>query len=125
MIISNESIEAIEYIMKIYSCYKTTDDVIRAMLRDFARNTDNDVIFDILKKKTCRKIALVYADKLQDYKDKMEDCIDEIRLFANDMEKTIDSLRKDLDDYYRTIIDLINIVTNLSESLEEDHDQRL
>ena len=55
MIISNESIEAIEYIMKIYSCYKTTDDVIRAMLRDFARNTDNDVIFDILKKKTSKR----------------------------------------------------------------------
>lgn len=54
MIISNESIEAIEYIMKIYSCYKTTDDVIRAMLRDFARNTDNDVIFDILKKTSKR-----------------------------------------------------------------------
>ena len=70
MIISNESIEAIEYIMKIYSCYKTTDDVIRAMLRDFARNTDNDVIFDILKTKTC----------------------------------------------------MIDIVTDPSESLEEDHD---
>ena len=66
MIISNESIEAIEYIMKIYSCYKTADDVIRAMLRDFARNTDNDVIFDILKTKTCKKIALVYADKLEE-----------------------------------------------------------
>ena len=125
MIISKECIEAIEYIAKIYSCFKSTDDVIRGMLRDFARNTDNNVIFDILKTNTCRKIALVYADKLQDYKDKMEDCIDEIRLFANDMEKTIDSLRKDLDDYYRTIIDLINIVTDLSKSLEEDHDQRL
>ena len=122
MIISNESIEAIEYIMKIYSCYKTTDDVIRAMLRDFARNTDNDVIFDMIKTKTCRKIALVYADRLRDYKDKMEDCIDEIRLSANDMEKSIDSLRKDFDDYYELIIDLINIVTDLSKSLEEDHD---
>ena len=55
MIISNESIEAIEYIMKIYSCYKTIDDVIRAMLRDFARNTDNDVIFNILKKNTSKR----------------------------------------------------------------------
>lgn len=118
MIISKECIEAIEYIAKIYSCFKSPDDVIRALLRDFARNTDNNVIFDILKTKTCRKIALVYADKLQDYKDKMEECIDEIRLSANDMEKAIDSLRKDLDDYYRSIIDLINIVTDLSESLE-------
>ena len=125
MIISNESIEAIEYITKTYSCYKTTDDVIRAMLRDFARNTDNDVIIDILKTKTCRKIALVYADKLQDYKDKMEDCIDEIRLSANDMEKAIDSLKNDIGSYYESTIDLINIVTDLSESLEEDHDQRL
>lgn len=122
MIISKECIEAINYIAKTYSCFKSSDDVIRGMLRDFARNTDNDVIFNILKTKTCRKIAIVYADKLQDYKDKMEDCIDEIRLSANNMEKAIDSLRKDLDDYYSSIIDLINIVTDLSESLEEDHD---
>ena len=67
MIISNESIEAIEYITKTYSCYKTTDDVIRAMLCDFARNTDNDVIIDMLKTKTCKKIALVYADKEEDH----------------------------------------------------------
>ena len=122
MIISKECIEAINYIAKVYSCFKSPDDVIRALLRDFARNTDNDVIFDIIKTKTCRKIALVYADKLQDYKDKMENCIDEIRLSANDMEKAIDSLRKDFDDYYRSIIDLINIVSDLSKSLEEDHD---
>lgn len=120
MIISKECIEAIDYIAKVYSCFKSPDDVIRALLRDFARNTDNDVIFDMIKTKTCRKIALVYADKLQDYKDKMENCIDEIRLSANDMEKAIDSLRKDLDDYYSLIIDLINIVTDLSKSLEED-----
>ena len=125
MIISNESIEAIEYITKIYPCFKSPDDVIRGMLRDFARNTDNDVIIDMLKTKTCKKIALVYADKLQDYKDKMEDCIDEIELLANDMENTIDSLKKDIDSYYDSIGDLINIVTDLSESLEEDHDQRL
>ena len=122
MIVSKECIEAIDYIAKIYSCFESPDDVIRGMLRDFARNTDNDVIFKMLKTKTCRKIALVYADKLQDYKDNMEDCIDEIRLSANNMEKAIDSLRKDLDDYYRSIIGLINIVTDLSESLEEDHD---
>ena len=122
MIISKECIEAINYITKIYPCFKSSDDVIRGMLRDFARNTDNDVIIDILKTKTCKKIALVYADKLQDYKDKMEDCIDEIGLLANDMEKTIDSLKKDIDSYYDTIGDLINIVTDLSESLEEDHD---
>ena len=72
MIISKECIEAINYIAKIYSCFKSPDDVIRGMLRDFARNTDNDVIIDILKTKN-----------------------------------------------------LINIVTDLSESLEEDHDQRL
>ena len=125
MIISKECIEAIEYIAKIYPCFESSDDVIRGMLRDFARNTDNDAVIDILKTKTCKKIALVYADKLQDYKDKMKDCIDEIGLYANDMEKAMDSLRKDLDDYYRSIIDLINIVTDLSESLEEDHDQRL
>ena len=69
MIISKECIEAINYITKIYPCFKSPDDVIRGMLRDFARNTDNDVIIDILKTK--------------------------------------------------------NIVTDLSESLEEDHDQRL
>ena len=92
MIISKECIEAINYIAKIYPWFKSPDDVIRGMLRDFARNTDNDVIIDMLKTKTCKKIALVYADKLQDYKDK---------------------------------IDLIDIVTDLSESLEEDHDQRL
>ena len=125
MIISKECIEAIEYIAKIYPCFKSPDDVIRGMLRDFARNTDNDAIIDILKIKTCKKIALVYADKLQDYKDKMKDCIDEIGLYANDIENTIDSLKKDIDSYYESIIDLINIVTDLSESLEEDHDQRL
>ena len=122
MIISKECIEAIEYIAKIYSCFESSDDVIRGMLRDYARNTDNDVIIDILKTKTCRKIALVYADKLQHYKDKMEDCIDEIRLSANDMEKTIDSLKKDIGSYYESISDLINIVNDLSKSLEEDHD---
>ena len=125
MIISKECIEAIEYIAKIYSCFKSPDDVIRGMLRDFARNTDNDVIIDMLNTKTCKEIALVYADKLQGYKDKMEDCCDEIGLFANDMEKTIDSLKKDIGSYYESTIDLINIVTDLSESLEEDHDQRL
>ena len=62
MIISKECIEAINYIAKIYPCFKSPDDVIRGMLRDFARNTDNDVIIDILKTKTCKKIALVYAD---------------------------------------------------------------
>ena len=122
MIISKECIEAINYITKTYSCFKSSDDVIRDLLRYFARNADNDVIFDILKTKTSRKIALVYADKLQDYKDKMEDCIDEIGFSTNNMDKAIDSLRKDLDDYYSSIIDLINIVTDLSESLEEDHD---
>lgn len=122
MIISKECIEAINYIAKIYPCFKSPDDVIRGLLRDFARNTDNDVIFNMLKTKTCRKIALVYADKLQDYKDKMEDCIDEIRLSANDMEKAIDSLKNDIGNYYGSIVDLINIVIDLSKSLEEDHD---
>ena len=55
----------------------------------------------------------------------MKDCIDEIRLLANDIENTIDSLKKDIGSYYELTIDLINIVTDLSESLEEDHDQRL
>ena len=50
MIISKECIEAINYIAKIYPCFKSPDDVIRNMLRDFARNTDNDAIIDILKK---------------------------------------------------------------------------
>ena len=125
MIISKECIEAINYIAKIYPCFKSPDDVIRGMLRDFARNTDNDVIIDILKTKTCKKIALVYADKLQDYKDKIDDCSDEIELYANDIEKTIDSLKNDINSYYESIGDLINNVTDLSESLEEDHDQRL
>ena len=66
MIISKECIEAIEYIARIYPCVKSPDDVIRGMLRDFARNTDNDAIIDILKTKTCKKIALVYADKLEE-----------------------------------------------------------
>ena len=125
MIISKECIEAIEYIAKIYSCFKSPDDVIRGMLRDFARNTDNDAIFDILKTKTCRKIALVYADKLQDYKDKIEDCNNEIGIFAYDMEKAIDLLKKDINSYNGSIVDLINIVIDLFKSLEEDHDQRL
>ena len=125
MIISKECIEAVDYIAKIYSCFKSPDDVIRGMLRDFARNTDNDAIFDILKTKTCRKIALVYADKLQDFIDKIDDCSEEIGSYANDIEKAIESLSKDIGDYYASVIDLINITTDLSESLEEDHDQRL
>ena len=125
MIISKECIEAIEYIAKIYSCFKSTDDVIRRLLRDFAYKTNNDAIFDILKTKTCRKIALVYADKLQDYKDKIDYCSEEIGFSANEMDKAIDSLKKDFSNLYESIIDLINIMTDLSESLEEDHDQRL
>ena len=125
MIISKECIEAIDYIAKIYSCFKSPDDVIRGMLRDFARNTDNDVIFDMLKTKTAKKIALVYADKIQDFIDKIDDCSEEIGSYANDIEKAIESLSKDIGDYYASVIDLINITTDLSESLEEDHDQRL
>ena len=125
MIISKECIEAIEYIAKIYSCFKSTDDVIRGMLRDFARNTDNNVIFDMLKTKTANKIALVYADKIQDFIDKIDDCNKEIGSYANYIEKAIESLSKDIGDYYASVIDLINIVTDLSKSLEEDHDQRL
>ena len=125
MIISKECIEAINYITKIYSCFKSPDDVIRGMLRDFARNTDNDAIFDILKTKTAKKIALVYADKIQDFIDKIDNCSEEIGSYANDIEKAIESLSKDIDDYYASVIDLINIVTDLSKSLEEDHDQRL
>ena len=125
MIISKECIEAIEYVAKIYSCFKSTDDVIRGMLRDFARNTDNNVIFDMLKTKTAKKIALVYADKIQDFIDKIDDCNKEIGSYANYIEKAIESLSKDIGDYYASVIDLINIVTDLSESLEEDHDQRL
>ena len=122
MIISKECIEAINYIAKIYSWFKSPDDVIRGMLRDFTRNTDNDVIIDMLKTKTYRKIALVYADKLQDYKDKMDYYSEEIGFSANEMDKAIDSLKKDFSNLYESIIDLINIVTDLSESLEEDHD---
>ena len=77
MIISKECIDTINYIAKIYSCFKSPDDVIRLILRDFARKTNNDVIFDMLKTKTCRKIALVDADKLQDYKDKLEEAHDQ------------------------------------------------
>ena len=125
MIISKECIEAIDYIAKIYSCFESPDDVIRGLLRDFARNTDNDVIFDILKTKTAKKIALVYADKIQDVIDKIDDSNKEIGSYANYIEKAIESLSKDIGDYYASVIDLINIVTDLSESLEEDHDQRL
>lgn len=85
MIISNESIEAIEYIMKIYSCYKTTDDVIRAMLRDFARNTDNDVIFDILKKNTSKRLAMIDADRFT-----------KLNLMLNELSDSIDDLNKKL-----------------------------
>ena len=122
MIISKECIEAINYITKIYSCFKSPDDVIRGMLRDFARNTDNDVIFDMLKTKTCKKIALVYADKLQDFIDKIDNCREEIGSYANDIEKAIESLSKDIGEYYALVVDLINITTDLFESLEEDHD---
>ena len=120
MIISKECIEAINYIAKVYSCFKSPDDVIRGLLRDFARNTDNDVIFNILKTKTCRKIALVYADKLQDFIDKIDNCSEEIGSYANDIEKAIESLSKDIGDYYASVVDLINITTDLSKSLEED-----
>ena len=85
MIISNESIEAIEYIMKIYSCYKTTDDVIRAMLRDFARNTDNDVLFDILKKNTSKRLAMIDADRYT-----------KLNLMLNELSDSIDDLNKKL-----------------------------
>lgn len=85
MIISNESIEAIEYIMKIYSCYKTTDDVIRAMLRDFARNTDNDVIFNILKKNTSKRLAMIDADRFT-----------KLNLMLNELSDSIDDLNKKL-----------------------------
>ena len=85
MIISNESIEAIEYIMKIYSCYKTIDDVIRAMLRDFARNTDNDVIFDILKKNTSKRLAMIDADRFT-----------KLNLMLNELSDSIDDLNKKL-----------------------------
>ena len=125
MIISKECIDAIEYIAKIYSCFKSPDDVIRGLLRDFARNTDNDAIFDILKTKTAKKIALVYADKIQDFIDKIDNCSEEIGSYANDIEKAIESLSKDIGDYYASVIDLINLTTDLFESLEEDHDQRL
>lgn len=125
MIISKECIDVINYIAKIYPCFKSPDDVIRGMLRDFARNTDNDAIFEMLKTKTAKKIALVYADKIQDFIDKIDDCSEEIGSYANDIEKAIESLSKDIGDYYASVIDLINITTDLSESLEEDHDQRL
>ena len=85
MIISNESIEAIKYIMKIYSCYKTTDDVIRAMLRDFARNTDNDVLFDILKKNTSKRLAMIDADRFT-----------KLNLMLNELSDSIDDLNKKL-----------------------------
>lgn len=125
MIISKECIDAINYIAKIYSYFKSPDDVIRGMLRDFARNTDNNAIFEMLKTKTAKKIALVYADKIQDFIDKIDDCSEEIGSYANDIEKAIESLSKDIGDYYASVIDLINITTDLFESLEEDHDQRL
>lgn len=125
MIISKECIDAINYIAKIYPCFKSPDDVIRGMLRDFARNTDNDAIFEMLKTKTAKKIALVYADKIQDFIDKIDDCSEEIGSYANDIEKAIESLSKDIGDYYASVVDLINITIDLSESLEEDHDQRL
>ena len=66
MIISKECIEAIDYIAKIYPCFKSPDDVIRGMLRDFARNTDNDVIFKMLKTKTCEKIATDLSESLEE-----------------------------------------------------------
>ena len=122
MIISKECIDAINYIAKIYPCFKSPDDVIRGMLRAFARNTDNDVIFEMLKTKTCKKIALVYADKLQDFIDKIDDCSEEIGSYDNDIEKAIESLSKDIGNYYASVIDLINITIDLSKSLEEDHD---
>ena len=122
MIISKECIDAIKYIAKIYTWFKSPDDVIRSLLRDFARSTDNEVIIDMLKTKTCKKIALVYADKLQDFIDKIDNCSEEIGSYANDIEKAIESLSKDIDEYYASVVDLINITTNLFESLEEDHD---
>ena len=98
MIISNESIEAIEYIMKIYSCYKTTDDVIRAMLRDFARNTDNDVIFNILKKNTSKRLAMIDADRFTKLSDELTLSNNEMNLELEKFNLTLDELSDSIDD---------------------------
>ena len=98
MIISNESIEAIKYIMKIYSCYKTTDDVIRAMLRDFARNTDNDVIFDILKKNTSKRLAMIDADRFTKLSDELTLSNNEMNLELEKFNLTLDELSDSIDD---------------------------
>ena len=76
MIISKECIEAIDYIAKIYSCFKSPDDVIRGMLRDFARNTDNDVIFDILKKKTSKRLVMIDADRFTKLNDSVKNLME-------------------------------------------------
>ena len=110
MIISNESIEAIEYIMKIYSCYKTTDDVIRAMLRDFARNTDNDVIFDILKKNTSKRLAMIDADRFTKL-------IDELTLSNNEMNEALVMMNLELEKFNLTLDELSDSIDDLNKKL--------
>ena len=110
MIISNESIEAIEYIMKIYSCYKTTDDVIRAMLRDFARNTDNDVIFDILKKNTSKRLAMIDADRFTKLSD-------ELTLSNNEMNEALVMMNLELEKFNLTLDELSDSIDDLNKKL--------
>ena len=117
MIISNESIEGIEYIMKIYSCYKTTDDVIRAMLRDFARNTDNDVIFDILKKKTSKRLVMIDADRFTKLNDSVKNFSDELTLSNNEINKALVMMNLELEKFNLTLDELSDSIDDLNKKL--------
>ena len=65
MILTSETLEAIEYINKLYHCYDTPDKLIRGMLRDFARNMDDNQVFNILKTETSENIVLMNKEQLE------------------------------------------------------------
>ena len=117
MSISNQSIEALESLTKIYSCYKTTDDVIRAMLRDFARNTDNDVIFVILKKKTSKRLAMIDADRFTKLNDSVKNFSDELTLSNNEMNKALVMMNLELEKFNLTLDELSDSIDDLNNKL--------
>ena len=117
MIISKECIEAIEYIAKIYSCFKSPDDVIRGMLRDFARNTDNDVIFDILKKNTSKRLAMIDADRFTKLNDSIKNFSDELTLSNNEMNKALVMMNLELEKFNLTLDELSDSIDDLNNKL--------
>lgn len=117
MIISKECIEAIDYIAKIYPCFKSPDDVIRGLLRDFARNTDNDVIFDILKKNTSKRLAMIDADRFTKFNDSVKNFSDELTLSNNEMNKALFMMNLELEKFNLTLDELSDSIDDLNKKL--------